>query len=137
MFDRLKSLNVSADATAVFVFDRLEGAPSLRVRPTSEQNRPYLNAVLSEGKRLARRRKLSAALLAETRARDLELFPKHVVVGWEKPALLDDGSPASNEHVAAFLEAIPPDMFDELRGFCGDLDSFRPGSDPDDLVGNS
>jgi hypothetical protein len=66
MFNKIKKLAVSSESTAVYEFDVIEGRPSIVVRPATQANPAYLNAVLGEGKALARRgkRAMSVATLA-------------------------------------------------------------------------
>jgi hypothetical protein len=124
MFAKIKQLNVSEGATRSYAFDAIEGRPSLRVASATQSNPGYLNAVLKD-KRLGKRRKLDVAAMSENRNNDRDLYAKFVTKGWETPALRDDGTPATNEDIRSFLDALPDDLFDELRTFCGDPANFR------------
>lgn len=133
MFDKIKNLSVGVDASAEYIFYGIEGEPSVIGRPATEANKRYMNAVLKKGKRLIRRMrggKLSVEALAESREQDYELFPRHVLTGFGKRPLRDDGSEAEDGDLESFLRAIPTDMFDEMRGFFNDPDTFR---DEDEL----
>lgn len=130
-FNHLRKLDVKQGATSEYTFYRVQGRPTLRVRPAGEINKPYINAMFKKSKGIARRiRKgeMNAELLAETRDIDLVLYPQFVVVGWDETTVLDqDDNPApyNVENVGKFLRALPPDMFDDLREHCNDLDNFR------------
>jgi hypothetical protein len=136
MFNKIKKLAVSSESTAVYEFDVIEGRPSIVVRPATQANPAYLNAVLGEGKALARRgkRAMSVATLADNRANDRKLYKKFIVVKWETPALLDDGTAAVDGQIGEFLDALPDDLFDEFRAFCSEPANFRV--EDDELVKN-
>lgn len=134
MFNKVKQLSVSQDATRVFVFETIEGRPSVRVAPATQNNPAYLNAVLKD-KSIGRRRGLSVEVMKENRDKDRGLYAKFIIKGWENPALKDDGSAATSEDIQAFLEALPDDLFDELRTYCGEPANFR-SSETDDLAKN-
>lgn len=132
MFDKYKALSIGIDAEAEYVFYGIEGEPSVFGKPATEANKPYLNSVLKKGKRLLRRMrggKMSVEALRESREQDYELYPKHVVKRFGNQPLRDDGSPATDEDLGAFLRAIPIDMFDEMRAFYSDPDTFREEED--------
>lgn len=133
MFEKVKSLAVGANATAEYVFYGIEGEPSVTGKPATEANKPYLNSVLKKGKRLMRRMrggKMNVEALKESREQDYQLYPKFVLKGFVKPPIRDDGSKAVDEDIEAFMRAIPIDMFDDMRSFYSDPDTFR---DEDDL----
>lgn len=130
-FSHLKGLCVRPDATAEFTFDGIESEPRLTVRPATEANRGFLDEVLLQSKRLARRLKggkMSPEVLKASRDQDRELYPLHVVVGWDEKTVLDAAGqpvPFSPEACAEFLRAVPDDMFERLRSFCVNADNFR------------
>jgi hypothetical protein len=147
-FSNVRAREVQRSATSLFTFYRLEGQPTLEVKPATEANPSYMRAMLKGSKEQMRRLSggdLSPEVLEENRSKDRKLFPEHVVVGWPKAPLDAKGErvPFSKEACAAFLAAVPADMFNELRNHCSTNDNFRPaGSDEltpverDDLVGN-
>jgi len=147
-FSNVKRAEVTRTATAQFTFYRLEGQPTLEVRPATEANPDYMRAMLKGAKEALRRVRggdLSPEVLEENRAKDRKLFPEHVVVGWPKAPIDAKGKPVpfSKDACAAFLAALPYDMFNELRDHCSLNDNFRTGSadeltesERDDLVGN-
>lgn len=133
-FNHIRKLDVPPGATSEFTFYQIQGRPTLTVRPTGEANPPYMNAMFKRSKGVARRLRsgdMSVDLLEETRDIDLKLYPKYVVTGW-KDVETDSGdeAPFNAELVAQFLDALPEDLFDELRAHCGDLSNFR--DDPED-----
>lgn len=147
-FSNVAKKAVQRSATAQFTFYRLEGQPVLEVKPATEANPAYMRAMLKGSTERVRRMKagdLSPEMLEENRQRDRKLFPDHVVVGWPTAPLDASGArvPFSKEACAAFLAAVPYDMFNELRDYCSTNDNFRPAADQelseperDDLVGN-
>jgi len=145
MFKKIAKLRVVGSQTAEFKFYQIEGEPSVIGHPATEANKPYLNAVLAGGRAVLRRmrkRKLSPEALQESREQDFVLYPKHVLVGFGTPPERDDGTPAVAEDMEAFLRALPVEMFDEMRAFFGDPDSFRAENelsteDAEELSGNS
>lgn len=135
MFEKVKNLAVGVDATAEYVFYGIEGEPSVIGKPATEANKPYLNSILKKGKRLMRRirgGKMNVEALKESREQDYQLYPKFVLKGFANPALRDDGSQATDEDMEAFMRAIPIDMFDDMRAFYSDPDTFREEDDLDE-----
>jgi hypothetical protein len=129
-FSYLRDLEVR-DKTARCTIYQVKGEPVLIVRPATEANKPYFNAVLRRTRRNVRAVQagaVSAAMIAENRAEDRELFPKFVVSGWEG---VRDGSgqdvPFSEDACACFIEALPDWLFDEVRGFAGNSANFTGG----------
>lgn len=128
-FNHIRKLAVAPSATSKFIFYQIQSRPSLTVKPTGEANPQYMNAMFKRSKGVARRLRagdLSVDLLEETRDIDLQLYPKFVVTGWDDVET-DSGeeAPFNADLVGQFLEALPDDMFDELRAHCGDLSNFR------------
>jgi len=146
-FSHLEKLKVKASATALFVFDEIEGEPTLEVKPIGEQNKQYTNQVLKKGKktiRTIRKGKMTVNTLKENREQDYRLFPRYVVVDWPVPPVDNEGNPVefTAANCEAFLKAIPVRMFNDLREFCGDDDNFLEEDELDseaeeDLAGNS
>ena len=154
-FGQLKALHVKDGDTAEFFFSELEGVPVLTCKPATNINKSFLNAVMAASKQASRvakaKRKVSGkqddtitqAAIDRARMDDIDLFVDHVVVGWED-VVNQDGEPVefSKENCRDFLQAIPPEMFTELRLFCLDIRNFRPDAvemDPEEqetLQGN-
>ena len=105
--------------------------PWIEVRPVGEINKPYINAVLasqSKNRRRITKGKIDAAMLAENRAQDCQLYPEHVFTGnWGH--WIDDTTgqpvPYSKEAATDLLRQLPIEEVDELRAFCNDTASFR------------
>jgi len=147
-FSNVRAREVQRSATAQFTFYRLEGQPTLEVKPATEANPGYMRAMLKGSKEQMRRLSggdISPEVLEENRAKDRKLFPDHVVVGWPREPLDASGArvPFSKDACTAFLAAVPADMFNELRNFCSSPDNFRAAvaeeltpAERDDLVGN-
>lgn len=131
MFEHIRKLAVDPSATSTYTFYQIHGRPTLKVRPSGEINPRYMDAMFKCSKGIARRIRsgeMSVDLLEETRDIDLKLYPKYVVQGWEeKTVLTDKDEPAlfTGENCEKFLTALPPDMYDDLRAYCGDLSNFR------------
>jgi hypothetical protein len=126
-FNHLRALEVR-DKTAKCVIYQVKGEPFLVVKPATEANKPYFNAVLRRTKRNVRAVQasaISAAIIAENRDEDRELFPQHVIVGWGR---VTDSSGQGVEFSEAacreFIEALPDWIFDEVRSFAGNSFNF-------------
>jgi hypothetical protein len=126
-FSHLKTLDVK-DKTARCPIHQIAGAPVLIMKPATEANKPYFNAVLKKSRRNVRALKagaLNQAMIAENREQDRELFPRFVVVEWE--GVTDAGGEAvgfNRENCEDFLRALPDWVFDEIRNFAGDSINF-------------
>lgn len=124
-FSHLKKLEIAG--TAEYPMPELGEGTVLTVKPSGESNKEYFNALLratGAGKR-QKKRKVDAAMVAEIRNQDKELYPKYVIVGWEG---LYDAKGAkvkfSPEAAADLLAQLPDYIFDGVRGFCGEPESF-------------
>ena len=142
-FGQLKAMTVKAGDTADFFFNEIEGIPQLTCLPATNINKPFLNAVLKQSKEAARKaralRKVKGkkqdeaatdAAIARARKEDVELFVSFIVQGWEDVFNVE-GEPVefNEENCRDFLNAIPPEMFNDLRVFCLDIRNFRPDLD--------
>lgn len=136
MFEKLKQItetsNDEASKTKEYVLDRitLNGkSPVLSVLSTTNLNRPYMNAVLKDQKgsrqRKAQAGKIDMQMAEELREKDRERFSRHVVKGWND-LINDDGVEPefTRENCAEFLNALPDDIFDDLRIFCDNINNF-------------
>ena len=139
-FEHLKKLEVKG--TASFTIYQVEGEPKLILAPATEANKPYFNALLKRSRKNQRRLQggsFTAAVIAENRDDDRELYPKHVVKGWED-VVNSEGEPAefNQENVLAFLGALPNWLFDEVRTFATEASSFvEDVVDAEEVSGNS
>jgi hypothetical protein len=137
-FDHLKKFEVSKDAVR-YDLDQLTGGMYLMVRPATEANKGLLSESLKRVNarpQRARRAKVSAEKLEQTRDEDRQLYAKHVVEGWGN-VRDSDGKVVefSKEEVLDFLTALPDWVFDELRAFCTDPNNFL-GDLPEDEGGD-
>lgn len=130
-FSNITALAVTKDHTTDFTMYTVVGEPILTLKPAGEANKPYFNALLKKTGKYARRlkaSKINAAMLAENRDEDRALFPKYVIEGWSKRPPIDaTGKPApfSEENCIAFVEALPNDVFDEMRDHAAGMENFR------------
>ena len=84
-FAHLKKLDV-AGKTAWLTLDDLEGSPKICLRYAGQSNHGYFNAILKRSG--SRNRKLLSGkvdvqMMEDNAADDRELFPIHVITGWE------------------------------------------------------
>lgn len=141
-FKNLKKLDVR-DGSVRYPLVQIEGEPFLLVRPATEANKPFFNAVMKRSKTSIRRLragKFDAATLAAHREEDRELYPQHIITGWGK-VVDDDGKLVefSQEKCAEFITQLPNWIFDELREFCGNPSNHVRGDDvpsEEELSGN-
>lgn len=126
--------HIGAEKTATYTFYDLEGEPTVSVRPATEENKDYHNALmrrqLSRSRKSARR--ITVDDLMRVRKDDIELYAQHIVKGWE--GIVDAAGKAvafSEATCKEFLTAIPTEILDDLRGFCADRHSFLDGADAD------
>lgn len=136
-FDHLRKYEI-ADRTAQLSLPWIEGSPVLQLRPATEANRDYQAAQLRIGR--AQLRALSdrptLRLLDELRSRLRDLYPRHVLVGWE--GVVDDNGeavPFSTERAVEFVNALPDWIFDKIVIFCSEAGNFTAGSD-EVMLGN-
>jgi len=131
-FTHLQSLRVADDATASFTFFQIGGEPTLQVRHAGQSNRDFFNAALKMNKAAARgARKQRGGVptpedIEKARQQDIRIFARYIVTDWQN-VLDSEGNQVefSEEVCVQFLQAIPSDMFTELRVFCLDITNFR------------
>lgn len=133
MFKKLKALEVSGN-TAKLTLYQIEGEPVLILKPATEANKPYFNAILkkSAGRlRTITSGGINSSVIQENRASDRELFPLHVAVGWER-VTDDNGAEVtfSSSACAEYFEALPDWIFDEVRTFASNPSNFVTGPSP-------
>jgi len=135
-FGHIKSANLTAEKTVEYTMHQITvngKSPTMIVKPASEINKGYFNALLKRSARLQRKvqaGRIDAATIAENRNEDRDLYPVHVIVGW-KDVVGEDGQdvPFSSQDCADFLGAIDNFIFDDLRNFCGTPTNFADGLD--------
>jgi len=140
-FSHLNKLNVTKDSQAEYELSELEGAPVLIVKPANESNSGYMNGLLRKtgSKRAGRKVKVrvDTKAMAEMRDNDKALYPDHVIIGWRN--LLDAKGKQvefNADNATAFIAALPNWIFDGLRGFANDPESFVEGIDSEEKAGN-
>ena len=130
-FSNLKKYQVDAESRAWFTLSRIEGEPRLLVGPATQENPVYYNAVLLWGMENAvqlRVGRTSVSTLAANREIDRELYPLHVVFGWDRVVdAKGEVVPFSVENVREYLAALPDYIFDDVRAFAGNQFNF-PGT---------
>lgn len=139
-FSNFTELEVNAQKTADYTFHELPGAPVLRSRYAGESNKPFFNELLRRAEhRQKRKQKLNVEVVRDNRARDAELYAKHIVASWPTPPRDKSGveAPFSKENVEAWLRAIPVASFDAYREFCQDVGNFMDELDAEAAAGNS
>lgn len=134
---------VKRKITARYEMVNLIGEPVLIVKHAGESNKPYFNEKLRRAEHAQKRRqKLSVAVIVENRERDLELYPKFIVVGWEKVVDVNGKEvPYTAENFTSFIKTVAGDFwedeFDLLREFCADTSNFRELADGESAAKNS
>lgn len=126
-FAHLKKLEV-AGKTAWLTLDDLEGSPRVCVRYAGQSNHGYFNALLKRSGSRNRKLlsgKMDVQMLEDNIDDDRELFPIHVITGWE--GVEDDNGkavPFSRAACAELCEALPNWIFDKIRTFAATPERF-------------
>jgi hypothetical protein len=128
--------------------DMPELGPNARVclRPASEANKPYFNAMLKRSglraRRIARTDRISVEDAEQNRAEDRDLYPRYVIANWE--GVLDVNHkpvPFSQDHARELCAKLPAWLFDRLRNAASTPERFLSDDDlvpdPLELSGNS
>jgi len=139
MFDHLRKLEVPGDAKSWFPVPEIGAQARLLLRPATQQNKQYFNAMLKAVGRSPRLDMRSVEGIEEDRRLDRDLYGKHVLAGWEH--ILDsDGkdAPFSREAAEEFVQALPAWIFDKVRAHCSAPEKFAGElPDPEQLAKNS
>lgn len=144
-FSHLKVLEVSPDKTARYTLHQITvngKTPTLIVAPATEANKPYFNALLKRAGKMAgalRAGNINAGMIEQNRGEDYDLYPRHVVKGWEDMVDGKTGKDVafSKEECANFLSELPDWLFDDLRNWCGNPANFAELMDVEVNAGNS
>ena len=129
-FSHLKKLAVDQKKVIDYELMELEGdpAPKLLGVFAGETNSGYYNALIKRSSRNARRfraKKLTTKELKQHRDEDRELFPQYVITGWENVKDAAGKVVKFNEaNCLEFLTALPDWLFDDVRGFYANPESF-------------
>ncbi len=130
-FSHLEQMEVSTERTARYPLHEItvEGiTPTLILKPATEANLPYFNALLKRSRRTGqalRANAINAGMISENRDEDRELYPKYVVVGWED--MIDSKGRRVKFSAGSckdFLAALPDWLFDNVRNFSGNPVNF-------------
>lgn len=127
-FDHLKQLDIQPDKTAEYTFNMIKGQPTLIVKPATESNRPFFNAMLKKSRKQSKTSLAGAVndvVVKQNRNEDRQLYSQYIVVGWSN---VQDSAGNTVEFSSAvckeWFEALPDNLFDELRVFCGNFMNF-------------
>ena len=123
-FEYMRDFEVK-DKTARFTLHAIsvgDKSPTLIVKPASEANKPYFNALLKRAHTYAAQmqaNKLTDSMVAENRDEDRDLYAKYVLADWENVVDADGAEVKfSSEAAGDFVGALPNWVFDDLRAFC-------------------
>ena len=129
-----------------YTFWDVPDEPVFQVRTTADPNHQYRNGLMAKanrgrGKIRGNQRENYAEIDKVQNEIDMDLFPKHVIVGWDR-VNDPDGSPvefneANCRQLLGILDSIG--QFDPLRAFCMDVTNFYEDAlvDPSEAAGNS
>lgn len=130
-FGHFESMDVKADTTAEMTLHQIDVggvSPTLVMKPATDVNKPYFNALLKRSGRNMRQvqaGKITAGLIEDNRSEDKELFPKYVIVDWRD--MLDaKGKPIkfSEADCREFIGAIPNWLFDDIAQYAKNPQNF-------------
>ena len=143
-FAHLKKLDV-AGKTAWMTLDDLEGNPRICLRFAGQSNHGYYNAMLKRAGARSRKvlaGKVDVQMILDNQDDDRELFPVHVITGWD--GILDDKGKEvkfSRKECADFCDQLPDWVFEKILNFAKsperyleDGDELAP--DAEELAGN-
>lgn len=130
-FSHLKKLGVKSDVTAEYAIHQIivnGEMPTLTLAPATEANSPYFNSLLRRASKASKRIKngvIKKETIDENREEDRKDFAKHVIKGWK--GVTDEKGVAVEfdaDSCLEFLEALPNEIFDEIRAFATDASNF-------------
>jgi hypothetical protein len=128
-FNYLKKFEIK-DNVVDFPINDIQGevVPVLIVKPATQSNKPYFNAILRKSKSKVgsiQSGNLNINMLDENRSEDKKLFPKHVITGWKN--VTDSSGKAvlyTFENCNDFVNALPEWIFDKVRNFAATSENF-------------
>ena len=129
----LDKLNVTDTTTTDYRMDDIrvnDVSPTLKVMPAHPSiNKVYKSALFKRTTKADRltmsRGNVDQATGDVVRKHDRELYPEHIILGWSD--LKDDDGvdvPYSKEEAYNFIGKLPDWIFDNLRAFCINSESF-------------
>ena len=114
--------------TARHTFYEIKGEPWVEIKPATERNKPFFNSLLKRqrrGRRILRGGSLTVDIIKRTRDEDRDLYSKHIITGWGNVVDVDGKTvELSPDNCRDFLHAIDDEIFDLLRDFAGDPQTF-------------
>jgi len=128
-FSHLKKFDIKGN-TAEFVLDdiEVEPAPILILKPATQSNRKYFNALLKgSGTRLSRikRAKIDEKVYEDNLKEDKKLYPEHVIVGWKNVTDTSGKEVSFNkQNCISFVEQLPDWIFEKVRNFAATNENF-------------
>lgn len=143
-FSHVQQLEVTSERTVPFTLHQITingKTPVLHVAPATDANKPYFNALLKRASKVGRAvkaGKMTAAMLEENREEDRDLYPRHVIKGWDD--VLEAGGeyvPFGTDACHDFIAALPNWVFDDVRNFCGEASNFVEVMDVQVVAKNS
>lgn len=128
-FSQLQAHQVTGNNVKPFELPEVAPDAVLKLRSANEGNSGYMNGLLrltgqSKGAR-RQKAKIDAKAMEDMRCHDKELYPHHVIVGWEN--VVDAKGKEvkfSAEEVISLLDQLPGYVFDEIRAFANDPSNF-------------
>lgn len=141
-FTQLKALQVTAANVKDFEISELGPKAVLQLRSSNEGNSGYMNGLLrltgqSKGSRRRKATDINAKAMDDLRDHDKELYPEHVIVGWQD--VLDGAGKEvkySTEEVNSLVGQLPNWLFDEIRAFANDPANFVDLIDSEEIGKN-
>lgn len=128
-FSQIKKLDITADKTAVFIFYNIVGEPELTVRPATEVNKQFFNALLRRARKnnkAVQAGAINAGMISANRDEDRDLYSQFVISGWKKVVDADDKEVEfTQQNCLDFLKALPDFEFDDLRQFASNPITFN------------
>jgi hypothetical protein len=118
----------------------------IAVKPATEANAPYFNAMLrrsaARARRMARTDRITAEDAAANRSDDRDIYPRYILVNWEH-VYDTDGKlvPFNEDNCREFCSKLPDWLFDRLRQVATTPERFldehgEEDPDPEALAGN-
>ena len=141
-FSNFRSADITGK-TAEYVIPGVTGAaPILTLKPATEENTPYFNAMLaklSQADIQAYARAKNSSPAARKAQRDVfrEILPAYVVTGWRGVVDAAGAAVAFDPGAAVALFAQLPDwVIDEIVGFAAERSNFFDVPAPGVVAGN-
>lgn len=130
MFKYLKDVDVKGTVAKEYELHQipLDPVPVLMLKPATEANKPYFNALLKQsGKALANMRSgsITAKMTAERREQDKALYAKYIIDGWKNiPDENGQFVPFNKKNCEEFLEQLPDWIFDDVRAYAAKPENY-------------